>query len=190
MEKSALGLLVFAAVACTGATPTPQIVYLTPAGTALVTAPAATATSGPTASPAPTPIATETPLPTPEPTPEPTLAPLITDACVAELSSLYNAEIDLQGRLTVGINESNYSSRVGDIAAAYNALTLSALDYDCVKYVGVPLESAYNDYSTAAQKWNKCIVSFSCTNKSIQPTLRRLWSKADAQLAKARLYWP
>lgn len=112
--------------ACSGATPTPQIVYVTPAPTPTPT-PTPTPVSTPTATPMPTPAPTPTPTPvstptaTPRPNAKPTPTPIpILDPSVVCASTTYRRCLDSFALITsmvpgelVAVCE--YGGHTGDI---------------------------------------------------------------------------
>ena len=98
---------------------------------------------------------------------------------------------EIDSRLSVGMNFSEYSEKVGDAQVAYDRLFDASGDVDlsagCVRRVAVALEGALNDYIRVYNVWNGCIGDYSCdfsegdTNKKAQDG----WRKASSKLDKA-----
>lgn len=114
-------------------------------------------------------------------------------SCRKAIGPLIAAESQLDGRLNVGIQFSDYTSRLGDISVAYNhavaALKRVTIVPACINKVGLPLQRAFNDYTMAGHVWNTCIQSFSCTFDKGSPALKRAqakWSMASVALESAK----
>lgn len=111
-----------------------------------------------------------------ETTPGPT--PHLSSECVVALTPLVSGLEDLDSRLSVGLNFSDYSSKVGDLKVVYDKIKPSTLDTTCLTIVGTPAETALNDYIEAYNSWNTCIGKVGCTNASIKSSLQDDWAKA------------
>ncbi len=125
--------------------------------------------------------------PTPTPTPGP-----ISAECADDLRPVLDALEQMDARLDVGLNRSQYGDRMGDISVAYNRLdatTLVGKGAGCIA-TAVLLEEAFNEYIQANTAWGDCIASSSCSMDSVQPKLQRHWSTASGKLASARRTFP
>jgi hypothetical protein len=134
--------------------------------------------------PTPTPGATPTPTPSPPPT--------ISAECAELLQPLLDALEDLDARLNVGLNKSQYSDRVGDVSVAYSRLDaskLSALGTDCIS-TGATLEDAFNEYISANNEWSECLSDRDCSNDDVRPTLQRHWATATEEIDEVREQFP
>ena len=175
------------ATACTAVTdvgttpppqPTPIIVYVT--------------ASPPPATPTVTATPSLTPSPTPTPTPTlrltPTLLGGLLQGCLDLVMPLYSKLDDLDTRLDLGLNFTNYSSYLSDIVVAAKLVTAAAVEVygrGCAQ-LSVYVLTAELDYVDAYDKWNKCISRLSCSNADVTPKLQDDWSKASDQLTMAR----
>ena len=93
-----------------------------------------------------------------------------------------DALTELDSRLSVGLNFTNYSERVGDARVAYDRIPFKQLEYRCVHNVGVPAEDALNLYVQAYTIWNHCVGDIYCSNDSITRKLQRKWAEATRKL--------
>jgi hypothetical protein len=106
--------------------------------------------------------------------------------CERMLGGLDNSLTDLGSRLNgVGLNFSEYTSRVGNAEAAYGRLDTGELSASCAANVGVHLENALNAFAAAGRTWNDCFSSLYCENAEIEPTLQAKWLRAEIQLEQA-----
>jgi hypothetical protein len=106
--------------------------------------------------------------------------------CQAQLGGLIAAEADLDGRLGgVGVNYEEYGRRVGDISAAYNLVPFKQLEVECLTQVGIPAETAMNNYVNAGNTWNECFGDIYCDIDSIEPELQSAWAKASTNVDAA-----
>ena len=109
--------------------------------------------------------------------------------CVSKTKAMLNALDQINSRLGVGLNFSDYSGRVGDAQVAYNASAftkLSGTGYDCLEKVSVPAESALNEYIAAYNKWNDCVSNVDCSTDSIDGELQKHWTKATSFVLKSK----
>jgi hypothetical protein len=111
------------------------------------------------------------------------------DACASGTSGLMSALQEIDSRLDVGLNYSEYGDRVGDAKVAYDAmLKPNTLQRNCLIKVAVVLETALNEYLDVYNIWGDCINDYSCdfntgeTNKKAQTS----WANASRDLAKAQ----
>lgn len=78
---------------------------------------------------------------------------------------------------------SDYGNALGGVQVLYDRVNLKTLPYDCVTEVGVPLESALNNYIDANKQWDN---DYSCdVDKDALPELRRDWLHAHKLFTKA-----
>jgi hypothetical protein len=114
-------------------------------------------------------------------------------ACKRAVGPLLRAESQVDDRLNVGIQFSDYTSRLGDISVAYShavtALKAGVIPQSCINRVGLPLQRAFNDYRAAGNVWNHCITDYSCRFDHGSPALKKAqakWSAASVALDDAR----
>jgi len=106
-------------------------------------------------------------------------------SCNGQVGRLISRLEDLSSRLDVGLNFSDYSSKVGDVSVAYHRIDFKGMDFQCLA-AGVPAEAALNAYDAAYNKWNACISNFSCSTHSIKPFLQEKWAVAAVKTESAR----
>ena len=106
--------------------------------------------------------------------------------CNRDMSALLAALSDLDSRLGVGLTQSDYNGKVGDVKVAYDKINVSSLDKACVNDVGVHLENALNSYIEADKKWGNCITNTYCSTDSITPDLQAKWADATSEIQAAR----
>jgi hypothetical protein len=99
---------------------------------------------------------------------------------------------ELNSRLSVGMAFAEYGDRVGSARVAYDALIRDAkarggISDACINKVGIPLQSAFNDYTAAYNLWNSCINDAGCdTSKgATHDKMQTKWSKAGRLVDKA-----
>jgi hypothetical protein len=102
--------------------------------------------------------------------------------CRTEVQPVLAAMQDLGGHLEVGLNESEYSSRVGDLQATYNRLGSKQLDPAC-KAVALSLGQAMDTYANASSEWNECIV---VAEEECDGSVQEQWSEADEEIAQSK----
>ena len=83
--------------------------------------------------------------------------------CRRQMGALLNALEQIDGRLDVGLTNADLSTRLGDVAVAYNNIPFKKIAPECLVGVGVPLENAYNEYNKSVNKWDTCINDFYCS---------------------------
>lgn len=115
----------------------------------------------------------------------PAAAP-VSAACKAAMRPFVDQLQELNSRLSVGLNFSDYSERVGDARVAYDAIDIPSLDQSCLTLVGGPAEDAFNAYVRAYNTWNNCIDDIDCDNDKIRPKLQDEWAKATEILTTLR----
>jgi hypothetical protein len=138
--------------------------------------------------PSPFASATVEPTPTPEPTPEPTPDLTAYTTCQDLVGPLLEALGELDSRLDIGLNYSEYGDKVADANVQYDRIDIDQLreNLDCLSGVAVPLEDALNFYSAAYRVWDNCFDRPSCTNEQITPNLQRKWARAAKKVDAAR----
>lgn len=114
----------------------------------------------------------------------------VSSDCAKQVGPLVAALESLDSRLSIGMNFSDYSQRVGDAKVAYDQIDVSALDATCVSLVGVKAENALNEYITAYNTWNGCVSDINCTNDSITSTLQSHWANATVEIAAIKESMP
>ena len=94
---------------------------------------------------------------------------------------------DLNSRLGVGIKPDDYSNRVGDIRVAYDKVEWDDTpNVYCLQKVGVPLETAMNDFVKAGATWGDCISDFDCdVEKDKLPGMQKKWTHAGKMIEKS-----
>jgi hypothetical protein len=105
---------------------------------------------------------------------------------------LVDALDELDARLDVGLNFSDYSERVGDVSVAYNRVDFEAVGgygSSCLA-TAILLEEAFNKYIGAKNRWNDCITDPDCTNESIERGQQADWEDASEKLDEARATFP
>jgi hypothetical protein len=109
------------------------------------------------------------------------------DTCEQQMGDLLESLSELDSRLDVGLNYSEYTNAVGDVRVEYDQVPFDdANDPTCITTVGLPAEAAFNQYVKATRVWNDCFEDFNCSNDSIEPALHRHWEKASRSVEKAR----
>jgi hypothetical protein len=111
------------------------------------------------------------------------------DGCQSQAGGLVKALGELNSRLNIGLNYSEYADKVADVRVAYDDAGFGDVeteDFDCISGVGLPAEKALNTYAAAYRTWNKCFESFSCDNDDIKSSLQRRWAKATIQVEQAK----
>ena len=102
------------------------------------------------------------------------------------MGALLNALEQIDGRLDVGLTNADLSTRLGDVAVAYNNIPFKKIAPECLLGVGVPLENAYNEYNKSVNKWDTCINDFYCSVEGAKlAELRGHWSKASKHITRA-----
>jgi hypothetical protein len=101
-------------------------------------------------------------------------------ACTKSVKPTVDAVGALKSRLDVGLDQSEYSNRVGDVKVVIDRLDRSQLTAKCDK-VASDLSVAVDTYATASSEWNDCIQSDYCSD----PPVQKYWSKATKQVATA-----
>lgn len=111
--------------------------------------------------------------------------------CKRHAQPLMSALQTLDSRLDIGLTQSEYTDKVGDIQVVYDRvapwfkhLPTNEASLDCLKTVA-QAENALNEYVRAQRAWERCFDNLDCSNKQVRPTLQRHWSRASADLENA-----
>lgn len=123
-------------------------------------------------------------------TPAPTAVPAVDAACVEAFSDLTDALTELDSRLSVGMNFSDYGERVADSRVAYDRIKVSSLSQSCIATIGQPEEDALNAYVRAYNTWNDCIKKTGCKTETVTPALQAEWTKATGLLKTVKSALP
>lgn len=95
---------------------------------------------------------------------------------------------DLNSRLGVGLKQDDYGQRLGDIRVAYDATKWDTTpNAYCLRQVGVPLETAMNDYTKAGTIWGDCLENYmSCDmDAEATPKMQSRWTHAATMIDKS-----
>lgn len=106
-------------------------------------------------------------------------------ACEGQLGPFLRKLQELDSRLSVGLNYSEYTEKVADVKVVYDRIPFDDLDFDCLSSVGTPGETALNQYAKAADRWGECVDDLDCSNESVQPELQKFWTRAGKLAARA-----
>ena len=106
--------------------------------------------------------------------------------CDEQMGDLLGTLKQIDGRLDVGLTNSDLGTRMGDVSVTYNDIPFHKLSPKCVASVGVPLENAYNEYTKSKTAWDACIDDYSCTVEgAVLAEMRGHWMKAGRLIDKA-----
>jgi hypothetical protein len=105
-------------------------------------------------------------------------------ACENQVGPLINSLEELDSRLGVGLNFSDYSERVGDARVAYDDIDVDELTSACIE-PGRAGEAALNAYIKAYNLWNNCFADLDCGVNSIEPRLQQHWVTASIKTEAA-----
>lgn len=104
--------------------------------------------------------------------------------CLSKLGPFLNSMQEINSRLDIGMNESEFVQRVGTAKVKHDQLDPKALQGTCLD-AGVDLEKALNKYIKAANKWSNCVSNFSCTFKKINAVMQLYWLQASTRISTA-----
>ncbi|UGS35638.1 hypothetical protein DSM104329_02033 [Capillimicrobium parvum] len=112
----------------------------------------------------------------------------LVESCEHAMGEFQDSISELDSRLNVGLSYDEYTDKLGDVQVTYDQVDYDELDDNprCLSGVGVPLESALNQYLKAANIWSDCFDDVSCSNDSIQGSLQLRWAKASAKIRAAK----
>ncbi|WP_297622338.1 hypothetical protein [Nocardioides sp.] len=97
------------------------------------------------------------------------------EACREEIGEFVGVLGEVNSRLDVGLNVSEFGSFLGDAKVAYDDIDYSGAVEVCDDLAS-DAEAAYNAYITSLNDWQDCISSSYCTPAT--PKMQRNWSKA------------
>ena len=112
-------------------------------------------------------------------------------ACPPQYRALVNALTVIDGRLSLGLNHTNYESYLVKAQIAYNQTPFKSAPITCVALIGVPAERALNDYIKANNSWSACLsrvalsAQSSCQSGPGYGSRRLYWSDASKNISKA-----
>lgn len=114
-------------------------------------------------------------------------APMKTNAkCRRALGDFLDATESLDNLVAVGVDYESHLSAVNHIRAAYAGVETDQLPLPCLAEAAAPAERALNAYIEAVNTWGECLADASCEDESVEPELKRLWTRARAQIAAAQ----
>lgn len=108
------------------------------------------------------------------------------EACQDGLGELLTRAGELNSRLKVGLNYSEYFDQVADLRVAYDSSNFDDLELPCIQGVGVRLERALNEFAGAARSWQRCMDEYACDDDANTRRLQTRWSTADQQIEAAK----
>lgn len=112
------------------------------------------------------------------------------DECTEQIGPLSDALAEVNSRLSVGLNYSEYGDRLGDTRVAYDKIDVDRLVGIAPKCLNAAakLEGAYNRYTAVLNRWGKCLDDYNCdfsegeTNRKTQAD----WSRAGVLLDRGQ----
>ncbi len=107
-------------------------------------------------------------------------------ACRDGLGKLLTSAGELNSRLKVGLNYSEYFEQVADLRVAYDSSNFDDLELPCIQGVGVRLERALNEFAGAARSWQRCMDDYACDDDANTSRLQTRWGTADQQIEAAK----
>ena len=107
--------------------------------------------------------------------------------CQAQAGGLLTALNDLESRLNgLGLNYEQYLSTVGNVSAAYGAMSTGQMSPGCLN-VAVQAENAMNAFIDSGNTWSDCFDDINCDIDSIDSELQLDWAKATVHIEKAEM---
>lgn len=111
-------------------------------------------------------------------------------ACSEMNSDLIKALRQIDSRLAVGLNYSEYGDRLGDARVEYdNAVSIAedGIAQPCLQKVGSLLEEAFGDYADVLTLWGECIDDYTCDFSAGDTNVKaqRWWAEAGRKIARA-----
>lgn len=110
------------------------------------------------------------------------------DACQRGTGKLAKALREVDSRLAIGLNQSEYGNYIGTAQVAYDDLFRGPdLSGPCLLKVAIPLEGALNVYIDVYNVWGDCLEDYNCdfnegeANRKTQAG----WAKASTALGNA-----
>ena len=105
----------------------------------------------------------------------------IAEDCETQLRDFVTQLQELNGRLGVGMSLAQYERALQGIGSAYGLIDIRDVDGACLDEVGVPSETAYQEYVKAADLWSACL--YGCPGLSRE--LNVYWDKAESLITGA-----
>lgn len=110
------------------------------------------------------------------------------DICARAIKPLRDSLQQVNSRLSVGLNYSDYNNRVGDVRVAYDSQlkAIEAAGADCLD-AAEPLETAYNSFVKVSGIWSDCIDDYNCdfSKGDANTKAQAGWAKAGRALKKS-----
>lgn len=108
------------------------------------------------------------------------------EACRDGLGKLLTRAGELNSRLKVGLNYSEYFDQVADLRVAYDSSNFDDLELECIQGTGLRLERALNEFAGAARSWQRCMDDYACDDDANTRRLQTRWATADQQIETAK----
>jgi hypothetical protein len=109
--------------------------------------------------------------------------------CKLRLGPFIKALAGLKDSLAVGVTDSEYTQRIGDVEVPYSGVEWMGMSAHC-RQVGVKAQDALNEHLQSAEGWGRCIEDApECDDEANSSMLHARWHAAerDLQAAEARL---
>lgn len=100
--------------------------------------------------------------------------------CRERTQPVMEAVQELNSRLDIGMNQDDYSSKVGDVKVAFDRVSSEEVSAECRKAIS-ELGRAVEAYAEASAEWNDCITSSYCSEPDLQPH----WDRAASRVERA-----
>lgn len=107
-------------------------------------------------------------------------------SCRRELGLFVGSLAALRDDLARGLSYDDYLARVRGVRAVYAKVEPKRLPAGCLVVSGGPAERAFNLYIDATNAWGDCLATVTCSTRSIEPQLQRVWARAEGRLALAQ----
>jgi len=108
------------------------------------------------------------------------------DQCVAQLQPFIDALNQVNSRLEVGLNYSDYGDRLGDAQVAYDKIQVDGLADISPKCLdaAAKLEHSYNEFLKVKNVWSACIDDYACdfSKGTANDQAQQGWQKAGQAL--------
>jgi hypothetical protein len=102
-------------------------------------------------------------------------------ACSKSVAPTLRAVGALNSRLDVGLNQDEYSRRVGDVKVVFDRIDRVKLTSGCDK-AATELGYVVDAYAQASSEWNDCIQSDYCSD----PPVQKYWDKAAGHMGRVK----
>ncbi len=107
--------------------------------------------------------------------------------CQEAMEPLFKRLREIDSRLSVGLDVGELGDYLGDARVRYDDLDFKSFSNQCTLNVGIPLESALNEYLKSYNKWQSCIDRTYCeVEGAVLAGLRNHWTEATERLNYAR----